>query len=62
MANGAYNLSRKPRRLSITVPETVLDYLTKRADYEGRSVSNLAAYLIERSINEPPVPSSALLP
>jgi hypothetical protein len=38
---------RKPKRVSITVPESVYAYLLKRSDEEGRSLSNLAANLLE---------------
>jgi hypothetical protein len=35
-------------RLSITVPANVWNSLARRALEEGRSMSNLAAYLLER--------------
>jgi hypothetical protein len=41
---------RKPRRLSVTVPSEVLERLTRQADEQGRSTSNLAAYLLELSL------------
>lgn len=42
---------RKPRRLSVTIPSDVLDRLTRQADEQGRSTSNLAAFLLEASIS-----------
>jgi hypothetical protein len=38
---------RKPRRISITVPENVYNKLAECSTLEGRSISNLAAYLLE---------------
>ena len=38
---------RKPRRISITVPENVYNKLAECSSLEGRSISNLAAYLLE---------------
>lgn len=43
-------LLRKPRRLSVTIPCDVLDRLQQQADEQGRSTSNLAAFLIEVSL------------
>jgi len=43
---------RKPQRISITVPQSVYDYLMKKSSYEGRSLSNYASYLLERSAKE----------
>ncbi len=43
---------RKPKRISITVPESVYDELINRSMDEGRSLSNLAANMIERHIRE----------
>lgn len=42
---------RSPRRLSVTIPFTLHQQLLERSDLEGRSVSNLAAYLLERGLN-----------
>lgn len=38
---------RKPQRVSITIPESVYDYLVQRSSNEGRSLSNLAAHILE---------------
>jgi hypothetical protein len=40
-------LRRKPQRMTITVSWAVLDKLQRRSDAEGRSLSNLAAHLLE---------------
>lgn len=39
--------SRRPRRVSVTMAERVYRALEVRATLEGRSLSNLAAYLLE---------------
>lgn len=44
-------LMRKPRRVSITVSQTVLDRLQRLSDEQGRSTSNLAAYLLETALD-----------
>jgi len=41
---------RKPRRITITVPHHAFSALQQRSDLEGRSLSNLAAYLLEVSL------------
>lgn len=38
---------RKPKRITITVPDAAYRRLLERGDREGRSLSNLAAYLLE---------------
>lgn len=49
---------RNPRRLSITVPFQVFASLEERATAEGRSLSNLCAYLIEAHLQQPPAPTA----
>ena len=39
------------KRLSASIPDRVYEQLEKLADKEGRSVSNLVAYLLEQSID-----------
>jgi hypothetical protein len=41
---------RKPVRVSITIPWALQEALIARANSEGRSLSNLLAYLLEQSI------------
>jgi macrodomain Ter protein organizer (MatP/YcbG family) len=48
--NTPYNF-RKPVRISITLPYQSWQHLVARSDNEGRSISNLSAYLIERALS-----------
>jgi hypothetical protein len=43
-------VSRAPKRLTITLPYSAFRRLEERSTAEGRSLSNLAAYLIERGL------------
>ena len=50
-------VQRSPRRVSVTIPHSLYEELLKRSDLEGRSVSNLAAFLLEfglQSLSQPP--------
>jgi len=40
---------RTPRRITITISWSLYDLLVNRSDQEGRSLSNLAAFLLEAS-------------
>lgn len=51
-ANLSY-LSRRPQRLTITVSHSVAQHLIEQSNDQGRSISNLAAYLLERALTEP---------
>ena len=42
--------ARKPVRLSITIPHGLYCRIEQQASSEGRSMSNLAAYLLEASL------------
>jgi predicted oxidoreductase len=42
--------TRSPKRLTITVPHHVYDTLISESDFQGRSVSNLAAFWLELQI------------
>jgi hypothetical protein len=44
-------LLRSPRRVTITVPYALYSELLTRSDQQGRSLSNLAAFLIEAAIS-----------
>lgn len=49
--------SRRPQRLTITVSHHVAEHLVEHSNNQGRSISNLAAYLLEVAIGDmPPVP------
>ena len=41
------SLQRRPQRLTITIAAVTAERLTARAMVEGRSLSNLAAFLLE---------------
>ncbi|MEY3462452.1 MAG: CopG-like 1 or ribbon-helix-helix domain, 5 [Cyanobacteriota bacterium] len=48
---------RAPRRISVTVSHAVWLKLRRVSDWQGRSTSNLAAYLLEKAteeLQEPP--------
>lgn len=44
-------VQRAPQRISITIPYAMYHALIERSDYEGRSISNLAAFLLEKGLN-----------
>jgi hypothetical protein len=48
-------LQRQPRRISITLSYHVHEALLSRSEDEGRSVSNLCAFLLEDALREQPV-------
>lgn len=48
-AKHANNAFKKPQRITITLPYATYDQLVQRSDQEGRSLSNLAAFLLESS-------------
>jgi predicted CopG family antitoxin len=41
---------RKPQRVTITISWQTYQQLLDRSDNEGRSLSNLAAHLLERGV------------
>ena len=43
---------RSPRRISITLSHHTYHQLIARSDDEGRSMSNLAAFLLETSLEQ----------
>ncbi|MFN7901160.1 MAG: ribbon-helix-helix domain-containing protein [Synechococcaceae cyanobacterium] len=45
---------RKPVRITITIANATFDQLQRRSDLEGRSMSNLSAYLLEGALNQSP--------
>jgi hypothetical protein len=42
---------RSSQRLTITIPYATLQALVERSNHEGRSLRNLAAYLLESSLD-----------
>jgi hypothetical protein len=47
---GKENSFLSPQRITIAVPAMTLKKLLKRSLVEGRSLSNLAAYLLEQTL------------
>jgi hypothetical protein len=43
---------RSPKRLTITIPFSTFEKIVSRSNEEGRSLSNLAAYLLERGVEQ----------
>jgi hypothetical protein len=41
---------RAPKRLSVTLPHATYEQLVQQSGWEGRSISNLAAFLLENAI------------
>lgn len=50
---GVSKIFRKPVRVSITLSYSVYTDLERMSIEQGRSVSNLAAYLLESALNRP---------
>jgi hypothetical protein len=51
--SGIARLQRSPRRVTATLPAQLHEQLIHRSDQEGRSLSNLVAYLLEKSLAAP---------
>lgn len=47
----------RPKRLTITVSGAVFQHLEHQSTAEGRSLSNLAAFLLEWAMNHRPSPA-----
>jgi hypothetical protein len=45
--SGLWAASRKPKRLTITVPNHVFEAIVERSVQQGRSMSNAAAFALE---------------
>jgi hypothetical protein len=43
---------KSPKRITITIPHSAFEHLLKQSDYEGRSLSNLAAFILEIGIEK----------
>lgn len=43
-------MKRCPKRLTITVSHHIAEILSRQSTDQGRSISNLAAYLLEKAI------------
>ena len=44
------HLTRKPQRISITIPYGLYEALVQASDFQGRSLSNLASFLLEEQL------------
>ncbi len=44
------NAVRKPQRITVTIPQAVYEGLGELSFREGRSMSNLASFMLERAI------------
>jgi hypothetical protein len=51
-ADGERLFVRSPKRLTITIPFSTFEKIVSRSNDEGRSLSNLAAYLLERGVEQ----------
>jgi hypothetical protein len=53
-------IQRAPKRLATTVNYAIHEYLVKRSTEEGRSVSNLCAFILECEASRNPIPKRAI--
>ena len=44
--------SRTPKRITITIPDATFQKIVQRSNEEGRSLSNLAAYILEQGLKD----------
>ena len=51
--SGLARLQRRPVRVTTTMPASLHEQLLQRSDLEGRSLSNLIAYLLESAMASP---------
>lgn len=45
---------RKPQRITITIPQAVYEDLGEMSIRQGRSMSNLASFLLEQAVQKHP--------
>ena len=43
---------RSSKRLTVTLPQSTYDQLVARSNDQGRSISNLSSYLLERAMSD----------
>jgi hypothetical protein len=55
-------LLRKPRRITITISARAYQQLERSSQGEGRSMSNLAAFLLEGQLQDPEAATDAAAP
>lgn len=52
MSASPYQLAtRRPRRVSVTMPDSTYRSLLRLSDDQGRSLSNLSSYLLEQAVD-----------
>jgi hypothetical protein len=51
-SNYTNHVFKKPQRITITLPYKTHEELIKRSNEDGRSLSNLAAYLLESALGK----------
>lgn len=51
-AQAASTVFRSPQRITITLPYSIYRKLLERSDQEGRSLSNLSAFLLESALSD----------
>jgi len=44
--------NRSPKRITITIPHSTFEAIIQRSNEEGRSLSNLAAFILEKGVQE----------
>ena len=44
--------NRSPKRITITIPHYTFQKIIERSNEEGRSLSNLAAFILEQGLKE----------
>ena len=44
--------NRSPKRITITIPHSTFEAIIRRSNEEGRSLSNLAAFILEQGIQK----------
>jgi hypothetical protein len=49
---GSEHIIRSPKRISITIPHSMYQKIVERSIQEGRSLSNLASFILERGIEQ----------
>jgi hypothetical protein len=42
---------RKSKRITITIPHSVYTFIVEHSFYQGRSISNLVAYMVESQVD-----------
>lgn len=52
-------ITRKPKRITITISDKAFQLLSHLSCVEGRSMSNLSAYLLEQALDERSVDSES---